>query len=236
MGEKVLDLLFSQYGVNVMLIAAALMVMGWLLYEASRARSQRTYELNRDLLAKRFDAYDTLWMTMKPLAIYNSARFDRDDVIKLSTALSEWYFSAHGGLFLTERARDLYFLLQDLLQDVSKLSDWTCRIRPVEPDAVFADMLKDSRYGAKISKADVKNPNRLGEKRKSLHTVLSQRFTELGPPPEVAGDRVFAALQQVSSFLRTALTEELRTRIDVQRGWGASFEAWWRRASQRTVE
>src|SRR5271165_4196019 len=73
----------------------------------------------------RFKSYGALWKELRPLAIYDVARVDKEAACNLLKKLSDWYFSECGGLLLTVQARGFYFALQGLLRVTSSISgDW----------------------------------------------------------------------------------------------------------------
>ena len=91
-------------------------------YQKELAREfQKSRGLERQEL--RFKAYGTLWKELRPLAIYDVARINKDGARKLFESLTGWYFSECGGLLLTPQARDFYFALQNLLRITSSLPD-----------------------------------------------------------------------------------------------------------------
>jgi hypothetical protein len=73
----------------------------------------------------RFQSYDRLWTALKPLALYSDEKVDRARIEKLSKDLSDWYFSALGGMYMTPHVREYYFALQDLLAAAARFPDWT---------------------------------------------------------------------------------------------------------------
>jgi hypothetical protein len=69
-------------------------------------------EYDKVLRADRTKCYAALWAATEPLAIYAPpGPVTGDSVRELSVALRHWYF-ATGGIFLSEKARDAYFMLQ----------------------------------------------------------------------------------------------------------------------------
>jgi hypothetical protein len=97
-------------------------VVGFLLGLASayiglywKVRKDLEAEYDKDLRAKRRDAYAALWKLLQPLAKYSPpAPLTPESLKQLSAALRQWYFEV-GGLYMTATTRDAYFKLQDEL-------------------------------------------------------------------------------------------------------------------------
>lgn len=102
--------------------------------ELERIRGAERQEL-------RFESYGKLWNEMRPLAIYDEARFDQAMAKKMSRRLSSWYFSDSGGLMLTSHNRDLYRLLQEVLREAARHKGWKGQRVP-EPEAVFEELME----------------------------------------------------------------------------------------------
>ena len=81
---------------------------------AYKSRKALEAEYDIDLRKARVDVYMKLWSELQVLAKYSPTAFNRATVEQLSVALRRWYFE-QGGLFLSERARDKYFDLQEAL-------------------------------------------------------------------------------------------------------------------------
>jgi hypothetical protein len=166
----------------------------------------------------RFESYGALWAQMRPLAIYDDRRIDRQAMRELSTALSDWYFSAKGGLMLTRHNRDLYFALQDLVSGVAALEpDWEAERVP-RPRQVFEALLEHRGLVdalTLIEHLDTAAPTdwpgagveALAKEWRTSVVTLVTAWTELS-----AGER-FAALQQVASVLRTGLSNDVESRL-----------------------
>lgn len=95
---------------------------------------------------RRYKSYGMLWKSLRPLAISDKAKVDNLDVVHLSGALTDWYFSEYGGLLLTRQAREFYFALQGLLRDASSIPEpWSApRTGELEGDSnrKFRDVLE----------------------------------------------------------------------------------------------
>lgn len=185
-------------------------INAWL--EGQRLKHQTTQEL-------RFESYKNLWAQMRPLAIYDDSRINRQAMECLSTQLSDWYFSADGGLMLTSHSRELYFALQGLVRGVAapNIPDWEAERTP-EPEETFKAVLELKKLPDAlgfIQYADQATPTdwhgrklvRLAHEWRTDVVSLKDGWDELDP-----GKR-FAVLQQVSSMLRTSLTYDVESRL-----------------------
>lgn len=126
------------------LLLAVLIAAFWKVHsDLKKLRVEMSHQLNRDLLSKRFTAYADLWSSMQLAAKYTVSGFGPDEAKAFLENLTKWYFSPDGGLYLTSRAREFYFCLQELLRAVGHLSGWRCNERPDEPEKIFVRMLKE---------------------------------------------------------------------------------------------
>jgi hypothetical protein len=166
----------------------------------------------------RFQCYGALWSKLRPLALYGNTPFDKARAQALSTELTDWYFSACGGLLLTSQAREFYFALQDLLREISSIpEDWTVRRSASEQKVLFAEVLKrekldsaqdtlrymeSAQFGNWLMDAPVKGPAWRTDLKK-----LAGHWLTLGE------DERYAVLQQVGSALRTSLTNDVESRM-----------------------
>jgi hypothetical protein len=207
----------TQIGLGVLLVLTVITAWWNLSSELKKLRTQARYQTNRDLLSKRFETYGALWKCMQATAIYTEKSFGPSEVKQYFEDLSKWYFSDSGGLFLSERARDFYFALQDLLHALGPLPEWHCDKRPANPDEVFAGLLLRSPHLKQYKGIDLKRPKTL-KRWQDLCVSLPDALESLikDSEPKAAGEFVFAAVQQVSSVLRSNLTDELHSRLDVQ--------------------
>jgi hypothetical protein len=185
-------------------------INAWL--ERQRLQHQTTQEL-------RFKSYKRLWAQMRPLAIYDDSPVNRQAMACVSKKLSDWYFSADGGLMLTSHTRELYFALQDLVRGVAGAGtrDWEAERTP-EPKATFkailvqkklSDALSFMRYAEKATPGvwHGRKLARLAHDWRTDVVNLKEGWAQLDP-----GAR-FAVLQQVSSMLRTSLTYDVESRL-----------------------
>jgi len=193
------------------------------LDDLKKLQVQMAYQLDRDLLARRSEAYARLWTRTKATKIYTTQAFGPHEVSDLVNVLSDWYFSECGGLFLTKRAREFYFALQDLVLAIDDFGRWTCKRRPKKPKAVFERLLKtlklkDSGVRQQARLATVKPESLNDERWRALCGKLSDRLRSLveDASPE-AGEMIYSAVQQVASVLRSNLVHELGSRLGVKR-------------------
>jgi hypothetical protein len=80
-----------------------------------KLRGELENKFNLDLRSRRIAVYMELWMALEDLAKYaRPKQLTEVDLQDLGVSLRKWYFEK-GGLFLSERARDAYFRLQDTI-------------------------------------------------------------------------------------------------------------------------
>ncbi len=184
---------------------------GALARELEQVRGTERQEL-------RFVSYGKLWSTMRPFAIYDDAKIDREAMQGISKKLSDWYFSADGGLMLTGHCRDLYFALQDLVFSAAGAEQpWDAERGP-EPRAAFKAMLERRRLtGAQRLIDYLDDDARRAWPNDELRPLTLAWHTEV---VDLAGDWAdldrgerYAALQQVSSVLRTGLAWDVESRL-----------------------
>ena len=197
------------------LIFLVLVAAFWKLYlEQKKLRVESAHQLNRDLISKRASAYACLWSKMRSLAIYSNESFNSKISERLYEELSNWYFSETGGLFLTNRAREFYFALQNVLQSFGNMNDWDCPERPANPHRLFVTMLE----GMAEENDNIKDV--LGKidpvKWKSSCELIAEHLASLVNKSQAqTGGLIFASAQQISSILRTNLTYEVHSRLNV---------------------
>jgi hypothetical protein len=153
-----------------------------------------------------------------PLAIYDDAPISRETMKDMSTKLSDWYFSANGGLMLTSHNRDLYFALQDLLRRVAESeADWEAeRIRaPRETFEAILERRGLTRARALIEHLDKASPkNWPSDDVEELAHAWREDVVSLATDwAEINRSERFAVLQQVSSVLRTGLANDVESRL-----------------------
>ena len=83
-------------------------------------RKDLLVEYDKDLRARRIDAYRELWRQLQPLAEYaRPVHVTPAQLVEISINLRRWYFEI-GGLFLSESSRDAYFALQKGIRETFK--------------------------------------------------------------------------------------------------------------------
>ena len=103
--------------------ALGALIVAWLGYHFWLKQHLRGLRQSYDLELRtaRFKAYGELWHSFGPFALFSP---DHEptfaDVDRLGREMRRWYFSA-GGLYLTERARDVYFTVQEVLTVAKKM-------------------------------------------------------------------------------------------------------------------
>ncbi len=169
----------------------------------------------------RFTSYGELWAKMRPLAIYDDSTVDQRAMEKMSKKLSDWYFSATGGLMLTTHNRDLYFALQDLVSTVADEKGWEAE-RVHEPKPVFEAILARRELdGAQALLGHLEDKTKAhrwpGEDLEALE-ALTRRWRDdvaklAGDWTAFTGREQFAILQQVCSVVRIGLTNDVESRL-----------------------
>lgn len=207
----------TQFGIVGLVLCVVLFALYRLGSDLAKLRTELQQQVTRDLLNKRFDAYGRLWATMKPIAIYSDDVLSPSKVRSLGEALSGWYFSVDGGMFLTSRARDFYFALQDTLEAAGELKGWKCTHRPDDVKGKFKDLLSSFDNGAGLSPETLDHPENIDPMEwRSVCRNIAARLKSLPTEGGVeVNDTVFAAVQQISSALRSILAFELRTRLEL---------------------
>ena len=84
-----------------------------------KIREELVAKYDQELRAERVKQYTLLWRATEPLAKYAApGPVTFASLRQLAIALRQWYFSG-GGMFLSDRARDAYFALQDSIAGTS---------------------------------------------------------------------------------------------------------------------
>jgi hypothetical protein len=204
------------------------------LDDLKKLQMEMAFQLSRDLLGMRYRAYGQLWSRTKATMIYTSEAFGPKTVSDFMESLSDWYFSETGGIFLTTMAREYYFSLQDLVQEVCDFGNWRCYPRPPKPKEHFLKLIDalDLENGLKERLMDQlkdRPDDQVGvreewhrsidpaEWRKCCGKVSERLKSLLNEKDLKAGAMVYAAIQQVTSILRTTMVYELGSRVDVER-------------------
>lgn len=220
MEPKISEYLYTQFGVAGLVVVSLAIVLFKLSADFAKLRTDLQQQVTRDLLNKRFGAYGQLWSKLRPLALYTDETLSPLVVRGLSKALSDWYFSAEGGLFLTVRAREFYFSLQDVLHVTCNLEGWKCDSRAARPEELFRTFvtgLLGENPDFRLQIEALKHPESIDPKVwrdlcKSIATKLESLAVARSP---ALNDSVFAVVQQVSSVLRSNLAYELHSRLEV---------------------
>ena len=222
-------------------LTVAVVGVGLLLWRSFQAGAEQfakdqASELNRELnraasLARqleqtrgterqelRFTSYGLLWAKMRALAIYDESPVNRETMQEMSKELSDWYFSANGGLMLTTHNRALYFALQDLVSRAgSAPTDWAAE-RKADTREVFEAVLE--QRGLENARALLKHHDDAGPQdwpSADLEDTARAWGQDVGNLAtgwgEIDASQRFAVLQQVSSVLRTGLTYDVESRL-----------------------
>jgi len=184
---------------------------------------QKTRGVERQEL--RYASYGALWKELRPLAIYDTTVIDRPAVHRLSQKLTDWYFSAEGGLLLTSQSRDFYFALQDLLRTVAQSrEEWTAD-RSLESEGeqrgVFRGLLASGEADDDVRGLTTVSDYfsaRVFDDWQSVAREHGMRWrrgvARLATRWHAFDNRErFATLQQVGSILRTSLANDVESRL-----------------------
>jgi hypothetical protein len=176
------------------------------------SRKERLGALDQSMHEKRIQSYPKLVEATAPLALYfpPTKSADPQQCRKIGESMRVWYFT-DGGLILSKEARDAYF---DLARALTYASSFTKKLSvPLFP-----------RDAKKISKKQVHDyRNKLkdygvdSEGNKPKYDISRVEKWEFGASgSETHQDflkfKDFLLLQELSSTLRTKLTEDLRSR------------------------
>ena len=106
-------------------VTGAVGLIAGVLGTAYKSRKALESEYDIDLRKARIEVYKELWSALELLAKYSPPPFSRGSVEQLSVTLRRWYFE-RGGIFLSKRARNAYFDLQEaLVQTLECIDDPT---------------------------------------------------------------------------------------------------------------
>jgi len=230
--DKLIEILYDNIGPSILVLSVVTPLLFKLSSDLAKLNTEVAYQLNRDLLTKRFNAYGDLWSRMEPVSVHTGKEFKPSTVNDLSESLSIWYFSSEGGLLLTERAKAFYLAFQKLLRTVGNISEWTCQDRPNDPEGRFLKLLKsiDNNKATvegclkhlEAGRPELLDPQNWTAACELISTKLQDLFKEkqddsVKKEPNDVGEEIYAALQQVSSVLRSNLAYELQSRLDLPR-------------------
>lgn len=169
------------------------------------ARRTRVGGLDQSVHDGRLQSYPRLVTAAAPLAVYFPDYGSAADSLgptactRIGLAMSRWYFS-DGGLLLSEQSREAYFRLARALTRAARAPDLAAPAFPADAEEISVERLRGYRQslGARLTLDD---PDRWTFGRSSCTSAAAgERFK----------DYVF--LQALSSRLRTALAEDLRSR------------------------
>lgn len=218
MDATTFNYVLAQFGITGVMVLAVVLAVFRLSADLAKLRTQLQQDIARDLLNKRFAAYSDLWSKMAPLALYSDDPMSRAKAQRLAQSLSDWYFSANGGMFLTARARDFYFALQETLEAAGDMKEFKVTQRPDDVKGLFRAFLAKAGGAHSVAAEGLEQPDAIDSAR-WLDTckALAQALKALPANSErEVSDTVFAVVQQVSSALRTTLAQELHTRLDLR--------------------
>lgn len=169
------------------------------------SRKARFGALDQSVHVKRLDAYPEAVKATAPLAVYFpgygpcTEAIGPAECLLMGEALSRWYFDG-GGLLMSNEARDAYFRLARGLTRASAAHEISAPKFPMDAEKISLEQL--DKYREHLAA------------RSKLDDIESWTFG--GPAPETASpdlrfkDYIF--LQRLSGALRTALSEDLRSR------------------------
>jgi len=171
------------------------------------ARRTRQGELDLSVHEKRLEIYPKLVEAGGPLAIYFASEgssawaIDVKECRKIGHAMSKWYFGG-GGLILSTEAREAYFKLARALTRASLAESLKVPVFPRDAESISVEKLK--AYRAELDIKDEPDDD----------DIKIWKFGLLDPKNETLAQefRDYVFLQNLSSSLRTRLSEDLRSR------------------------
>ena len=203
------------------------------------ARRARHGALDQSVHDKRLDSYPKLVVATARLALYfpsddppdpssdpSAASIGPKDCSAMGQAMTAWYFGG-GGLLLTVEARDAYFRLARALTLASLAKKLRVPMFPKDAKDISVEKVKEYRANLarklKLKLDDIK-----------LDVIENWSFGDPGSEEDnsVVRFKDFIFLQQLSSDLRTKLSEDLRSR---RRPNGRRFRTWIRTWIQKTM-
>jgi hypothetical protein len=184
-------------------IGAAVTYWFWLRQQIQEIR--RAYD--QEVHSARMTAYAGLWKEFQPLAVYapdEDVSYARIRI--LGVALRTWYFG-QGGLLLTERARDAYFLVQDAIDRVGEQDPAEELVRP---SATHWTRTRLDEARARLHLAPLYGAGASAAARATWHDTIAATIG--GWSFGVAPNDDFVLLQFLASSLRTLLARDIRAR------------------------
>ncbi len=205
-----------------------------------QARRNELHELDQAVHGKRLELYPKLTKAAEPLAIYFPPNVEPESgdattvkkitprvCAEMGRVMSKWYFG-QGGLLLSPESRDSYFNLARALTRASKEQELTVPEFSRDANDINKEMLKRYRQHLNIRSYKQKQEECPEvRERRDLAEVEDWRFggeTAVAEPlihlsSKANEERVLAQkfkdyvfLQQLSSSLRTELTEDIGSR------------------------
>ena len=203
-------------------------------YAFKRAKQKELHELDQAVHGKRLELYPKLTKAAEPLAIYfppgeaaTVKKITPHVCAEMGRVMSKWYFG-QGGLLLSGESRDSYFNLARALTRASKEQQLMVPEFPENANDISKEMLENYRQQLKIRSYDQKKYECSKERKKrDLAEVENWRFggetAVTDPPKQLSSEdkeesqldqkfKDYVFLQQLSSLLRTALTEDIGSR------------------------
>ena len=120
-----------------------------------KIREELVGKYDQELRAERVKQYTLLWQVTEPMAKYSAPSPVTESVLRLlGTALRKWYFSG-GGMFMTDRARDAYFALQDSVTEAMASPTSSAASDAKVPDDVEESVRKKSSQLRTVLTADI---------------------------------------------------------------------------------
>jgi hypothetical protein len=174
----------------------------------------------------RFKSYGALWKELRPLAIYDVTDINKKTVERLSSKLSNWFFSECGSLLLTPQARGFYFALQELLRKTSKQPKWRAirsggegQQNPILREVLTNRSTEKANEAIKVldyfeAGAETGAFEDWGVKGSKLGQNWRKGIEEVAAVwNKLDEGQRFATLQQVGAILRASLTTDLESRV-----------------------
>ena len=164
--------------------------------------------LDKAVHEERLKAYPNLFGCTAPFALY----FSQTDLItqdvcrQVGEALSWWYFK-EGGLLLSSRSRDAYFLLARALTNASMVAGKPLNARSFASERGNISSQKMKDYQTKLGLPECPT---IEDADRWMFGDPSQKERDTKPEERL---RDFIFLHLLTSRLRTALSDDLRSRI-----------------------
>jgi hypothetical protein len=181
------------------------------------SRKQRLGALDQSMHEKRIQSYPKLVEATAPLALYFPPKrsVDPQQCRKIGESMRVWYFT-DGGLILSKEARDAYFDLARALTYASSSKELSVPLFPQDAKKISKEQVND--YRKKLKSYEVSPYSR--KPKYDISRVEEWQFGASGSDThedflkfkDSLKFKDFLLLQELSSTLRTKLTEDLRSR------------------------